>query len=164
MNNTTENKAGYTPGPWRIGTLQPDSEDCDCIRYQQQIFLGKLGTTEALVMGAPIMKWTDEDRANVALIARAPQLLEENIALKIRTDELEAALKRIQSLNDRVNNGVNEMERVSADAYNAINNAMQTLLACDHVSMLRHPQIVDGLHQALNGLKRFLAKEQPEGK
>jgi hypothetical protein len=41
-------------------------------------------------------------------------------------------------------------------AYNAINSTMQTLLACDHVSMLRHPQIVDGLHQALNGLKRAL--------
>ena len=49
-----------------------------------------------------------------------------------------------------------ELVDATTDAYNAIRNTLDTMLACDHVSMLRHPQIVDGLHRALGTLKRAL--------
>lgn len=54
-----------------------------------------------------------------------------------------------------------ELVNAATESYNAIRNTLDTLLVCDHVSMLRHPQIVDGLHRALGALK--LALHQTEG-
>lgn len=76
-----------------------------------------------------------------------------------------AALMRERGLPPQL---YDEMERerdalraTATDAYNALVDAMETLIVCDHISMMRHPQLVDRMHQAVNGLKRTLHACKP---
>jgi hypothetical protein len=53
------------------------------------------------------------------------------------------------------------LRAAGTNAYNALVDAMETLIVSDHISMMRHPQLVDKLHQAVNGLKRTLHACKP---
>lgn len=110
---------------------------------------------------------TDGQVTLTVKLSRGGQI-NETRAVQFKVEPAEEAFQRFLPLSKMVTEiGVlpkfreafdlpNPVRDAATDAYNAINSTLQTLLACDHVSMLRHPPIVDELHRALNGLKRAL--------
>lgn len=54
-----------------------------------------------------------------------------------------------------------DLRDAATEAYNTLVDAMDTLIVCDHISMMRHPQLVDKMHRAVNGLKRAIHACKP---
>lgn len=93
--------------------------------------------------------------------------------VQLRRDELEELLKlagRWEGSGQppqeakKIAGAGGELRRAATEAYNTLVDAMETLIACDHISMIRHPQLVDRLHRSVNGLKRTVQVCEPAGK
>ncbi|MDP2735625.1 MAG: hypothetical protein Q8P12_05465 [bacterium] len=80
--DATNLKGNWTPGPWTTGTVEANET-----RYTQPIFT-PAGKCIGVVYGDVDHKWTDEHRANAALIANAP-------AMAARIEELGVAVKGV---------------------------------------------------------------------
>lgn len=76
-------------------------------------------------------------------------------------EHLQKWVKLLGNVAESAQKERNDLRDAATYAYNALVDAMETLIVCDHISMIRHPHLVDKLHQAVNGLKRTIHVCEP---
>lgn len=78
---TSTKKAGYTPGPWHLGTYKRDEVNALAV-WPESVKEGHFGNPVCLV--APYDKIDERDEANAAILAQSPRMVE---ALQLLFDE-----------------------------------------------------------------------------